>query len=109
MSPNDKPIVWKTDIISTPPFSHEARIKAGYLLRLLQQGAVLSPPDAKKLADLCTRCWELRIKDSNKWYRIIVRIDKDAIVVFGWFKKKSNKIPKKVINACKKRMVEYDS
>ena len=108
MSPNDKPVVWITDKFSSPPFSSEARIKAGFLLRRLQQGEVLWPPDAMKLSDLCAKCYELRIKDLDKWYRIIIRIDSDAVLVLGWFEKKSNKIPKKVLVACRKRMVEYD-
>ena len=109
MSPKDKPLVWLTKTVKTPPFSSEARIKAGYLLRKLQQGEILGPPDAKKLAGLCPRCYELRIKDRGKWYRIIVRIDPDAIVILGWFEKKSNRIPKKVLDACEKRMRDYDS
>ncbi len=95
--------------VSTPPFSSEARIQAGFLLRRLQQGDVLGLPDARKLTDLCSKCYELRIKDRDKWYRIMVRIDSDAIVVLGWFEKKSNRIPKKVLDACKKRMIAYDS
>jgi phage-related protein len=108
MSPKDKPLVWLTKTVTTPPFSSEARIKAGYLLRKLQQGEILGPPDAKKLADLCPKCYELRIKDRDKWYRIMVRIDSDAIVILGWFEKKSNRIPKKVLEACGKRMRDYD-
>ena len=38
MSPNDKPLVWLHGQIQTPPFSKEARLEAGFLLRLLQKG-----------------------------------------------------------------------
>jgi hypothetical protein len=38
VSPKDKPLVWLKTEIKSPPFSDEARIEAGYLLRLLQQG-----------------------------------------------------------------------
>lgn len=42
MSPNDKPLVWMHGEITTPPFSKNARIEAGYLLRQLQKGMSLS-------------------------------------------------------------------
>ena len=36
----DKPLVWLKGEVKTPPFSSEARIEAGTLLRRLQQGAI---------------------------------------------------------------------
>ena len=38
MSPQDKPLVWMHGEITTPPFSENARIEAGYLLRQVQKG-----------------------------------------------------------------------
>ena len=38
MNPQDKPLVWMHGEITTPPFSANARIEAGYLLRLVQKG-----------------------------------------------------------------------
>ncbi|TWH40840.1 hypothetical protein CAL7102_10201 [Dulcicalothrix desertica PCC 7102] len=38
MDENDKPLVWLHGDIKTPPFSQNARIEAGVLLRRLQQG-----------------------------------------------------------------------
>lgn len=46
MSPNDKPIVWLHGEFQTPPFSKEARLEAGYLLRLLQKGVKISLPQS---------------------------------------------------------------
>ncbi len=109
MNPKDKPIIWLKAEIKSPPFSEQARIKAGYLLRLLQQGYRLEQPYSKKIPDLCSRCHELRIKDKDKWYRIIYRIDSDAIVLLHAFEKKSNKIPKTIIETCKQRMKRYDN
>jgi len=48
VNPKDKPIVWLKAEIKSPPFSEQARIKAGYLLRLLQQGYRLEQPYSKK-------------------------------------------------------------
>ncbi|HET7699063.1 MAG TPA: hypothetical protein VFK57_25315 [Vicinamibacterales bacterium] len=39
----DKPLVWLHGEVRTPPFSTEARIEAGTLLRRLQRGERLSP------------------------------------------------------------------
>ena len=46
MDPQDKPLVWLHGQIKTPPFSAEARIEAGYLLRRLQKGEHLTMPAA---------------------------------------------------------------
>ncbi|BAS59770.1 hypothetical protein NIES2135_06950 [Leptolyngbya boryana NIES-2135] len=35
---HDKPLVWLRGEIKTSPFSQEARLEAGFLLRRLQQG-----------------------------------------------------------------------
>jgi len=108
VSPKDKKIVWFKTEIKSPPFSKKARIEAGYLLRLLQQGYKLSMPQSEKISDLCSRCHMLRIKDEDKWYRIIYRIDSDAIVLFHVFEKKTNKITKSILNTCRQRMKQYD-
>jgi hypothetical protein len=49
MSPNDKPLVWMHGEISTPPFSENTRIEAGYLLRQLQKGKSLSLPQSRPM------------------------------------------------------------
>ena len=41
MSDEDKPLVWLEGEIKTPPFTKEARIEAGILLRRLQQAKTL--------------------------------------------------------------------
>jgi phage-related protein len=54
-------------------------------------------------------CHELRIIDANKIWRIIYRIDKDAVVIADVFEKKTQKTPKRVIDACKRRLRDYDA
>ncbi|MEA1949112.1 MAG: type II toxin-antitoxin system RelE/ParE family toxin, partial [Thermodesulfobacteriota bacterium] len=49
MSPQDKPLVWMHGEIATPPFSENARIEAGYLLRKLQKGLSLSLPQSRPM------------------------------------------------------------
>lgn len=104
-----KPLVWLHGEVKTPPLSTEARIEAGYLLRKLQQGENLSPPHSKPMTSICSRCHELVIIDKNKTWRIIYRLDNDAVVILEVFEKKTQKTPKSIIDTCKKRLISYDS
>ena len=54
-------------------------------------------------------CHELRIDDENRTWRIVYRIDSDAIVILEVFEKKTQKTPKEVIENCKRRIRLYDS
>ncbi|MBI5634436.1 MAG: type II toxin-antitoxin system RelE/ParE family toxin [Nitrospirae bacterium] len=104
----DKPIVWLHGEIRTPPLSKEARIETGFLLRLLQKGEKISMPQSRPMKIIGRRCHELRIIDEHVTWRIIYRMDDDAIVIFDVFKKKSEQTPQQVIDTCKKRLKEYD-
>jgi phage-related protein len=55
------------------------------------------------------RCHELRVKDESVTWRIVYRLDADAIVVLEVFSKKSRATPKAVIDACKRRLKDYDN
>jgi phage-related protein len=50
------------------------------------------------------RCHELRINDQNKTWRLVYRIDADAIVILEVFEKKTNSTPQQVIEACQRRL-----
>lgn len=43
MRPPDKPLVWLSGEVKTPPFSPAARLEAGFLLRKLQRGETPPP------------------------------------------------------------------
>ena len=109
MSPKDKPLVWLNGEVKTPPFSEEARLGAGYLLRLLQRGESIGMPHSRPMPSVGHRCHELRITDRNVSWRIVYRIDSDAIVLLDVFSKKTGKTPKRVIELCKKRLKDFDS
>jgi len=55
MGPDDKFLVWLAGEVKTPPFSPEARLEAGFLLRRLQQGEKLkkTPATPKNVIDAC--------------------------------------------------------
>ena len=58
--------------------SQNARIEAGYLLRLLQRGDSVAMPHSRPMPRIGARCHELRIIEANKIWRIIYRIDDDV-------------------------------
>jgi len=108
MSNDAKPIVWLEGEIKTPPFSREARIETGTLLRRLQRGERIRMPHSRPMPSLGRRCHELRITDKNVAWRIVYRLDPDAVVIGEVFLKKTGNTPKKVIDACKRRFKLYD-
>ena len=103
-----KPIVWLRGEVKTPPFSQEARIEAGYLLRLLQRGETLGLPHSRPMPAIGPRCHELRINDAAATFRIMYRTDPDAVLILEVFSKKTPRTPGSVIDACKRWLREYD-
>jgi phage-related protein len=107
MSPKDKAVVWLGGEVKTPPFSNAARLETGFLLRRLQKGESLGMPESKPMPSVGPRCHELRVNDASANWRLMYRIDSDAIVIMEVFAKKTPKTPKSVIALCQKRLKEY--
>jgi phage-related protein len=95
--------------IKTPPMSESARRETGFLLRRLQEGERLALPQSRPMPNIGPRCHELRINDENKTWRIIYRIDEDAIVVADVFEKKTQRTPRETIGNCQRRLRLYDA
>ena len=108
MSPSDKPLVWLHGEIKTPPLSEAARIEAGYLLRLLQKRQALAMPHSRPMPVVGPRCHELRVRDADADWRIVYRADGDAVVILAVFRKTTRTTPKAIIDACIRRLREYD-
>lgn len=108
MNTKNKPLVWLHGEVKSPPLSKQARLEAGYLLRRLQDGEVLRLPHARPMLVIGARCHELRINDAGMTWRIIYRIDSDAIVIVEVFGKKTSRTPLEVIETCKHRLRSYD-
>jgi phage-related protein len=94
--------------IKTPPFSQAARVEAGTLLRLLQEGESLGMPHSRPMRTVGPRCHELRVRDETKNWRILYRLDADAIVIAEVFPKTTAQTPKSVIQTCRRRLALYD-
>jgi phage-related protein len=108
VSPKDKPLVWLHGEIKTPPFGSAARLEAGYLLRELQRGHALEMPLSRPMPAIGPRCHELRVADERMTWRIIYRVDTDAIVIAEVFAKKTAQTPQAVLETCRRRLRGYD-
>lgn len=108
MAPTDKPLLWLHGEVKTPPISRNARLQAGFLLRKLQAGQALSMPHSRPMPSIGGQCHELRINDANSTWRIVYRIDPDAIILVEVFQKKTNQTPRKIIAVCQHRLRRYD-
>jgi len=104
----DKPLVWLHGEVKTPPFSKEARLEAGILLRRLQKGESLPMPHSRAMPSIGSRCHELRIVDPGHNWRLVYRIDSDAVVIGEIFDKKTQTTARHVIDRCKARFRRYD-
>lgn len=108
MSPHDKPLVWLHGEIQSPPFSDAARWEAGFRLRQLQGGELLTMPQSRPMPQIGRRCHELRIRDEGHIWRIIYRLDPDAVIIADVFSKTTKTTPKQVIDNSKARLRRYD-
>ena len=54
------------------------------------------------------RCHELRVPDQDATWRLVYRVDSDAIVIVEVFSKKTRVTPQNVIATCRERLKAYD-
>ena len=101
--------VFQASISAERSLRLKARLEAGFLLRKLQKGQKLEMPHSRPMPAIGERCHELRIVDVDRTWRIIYRVDPDAIVIADVFSKKSRTTPKSVIDRSKNRLREYDN
>lgn len=77
-------------------------------MRRLQQGEKLSLPHSRPMSDIGSRCQELRVRDENRDWRIVYRIDKDRILIIEVFNKTTRQTPNSVVKVCRRRITDYD-
>src|SRR5256885_14734073 len=92
---DDRPLVLVHGELKSPPFSVEARRRAGFLLRRLQHGLSIAMPDSRPMSIGGPRCHELRVNDpaARQTWRIFYRLDPGAVVVVDLFSKKTRPTP----------------
>ena len=103
----DRPLVWLRGGVKTPPFSEQARVEAGFLLRRLQQGELLGLPQSRPMPTVGRRCHELRVVDQGQTWRLMYYVAPDAIVILEVFSKKTEATPVHVLDTCRKRLAEF--
>jgi phage-related protein len=101
-------LIWLHGEIKTPPFSAEGRIEAGTLLRRLQEGETLSLPHSRPMPGIGPLCHELRVRDRSHNWRIVYRLDEDAILIAEVFRKTTRQTPPQIIANCRRRLRLYD-
>ncbi len=106
--PQPKSVVLLHGELKTPPLSMQARIEVGRLLRALQEGEMLAMPHSRPMPAIGRRCHELRVNDEENTWRVIYRIDSDAIVIAEVFSKKTEQTPTKVIKVCQTRFANRE-
>jgi len=82
---------------------------AGVLLRRLQRGEALGMPRSRAMPTIGKRCFELRIDDgaTHRTWRIVYRLDPDAVVILEVFAKTTQQTPQTVIDTCRRRLALY--
>jgi len=105
---SSKPLRWLGHAITVPPFSKNAALAVGALLEVVALGGMPAMPHARPLPSVGARCYELRVNDGNKTWRVVYHIAEDAIVVLDVFAKKSRETPKRVIDRCKRRLRRHE-
>ena len=110
MATSDKPLRWMPGTLQTPPVGRRARVDAGVLLRRLQRGEAVGMPDSRPMPSIGPRVHELRVNDREmrKSWRIVYRIDPDAILVVHWFEKRTRATARHVVALCKRRLGDCD-
>ncbi len=66
-------------------------------------------PHTRPMPSVAQRCLELRIRDVERNWRIVLRNDADAIVVVEVFAKQTQATPRSVIEICRQRLRRYDA
>jgi len=105
----DKPLVWLRGEVKTPPFTLTLGLRPVSCCGVCSAGKIwrcLIPDQCRPSAP---RCHELRVQDQDKSWRIVCRIDGDAIVILEVFRKTTQQTPLRVIEDCKRRLRNYEA
>ena len=108
MSAGRKALIWLDGAIKTPPFSAVARAEAGALLRRVQEGESFGMPHSRPMPGIGARCHDMRVRDQGHNWRIVYRVDRDALLIVAVFAKTTQQTPSPIIEACARRLAVYD-
>jgi phage-related protein len=64
-------------------------------------------PVSRPMPSIGPGCHELRVDDDGRQWRLVYRIDFDAILVVDVIRKTTQKTPKRAIERCERRLRDY--
>lgn len=101
-----KELVWApgAEYISTPPMPIAVRRRAGYLLRMVQDGHSIGMPESRPMPSVGAGCHELRLSANRTEWRVIFYLDADVVLVLGVFKKATRRTPRQLIETFARRL-----
>ena len=105
---DEKSVYFLGELVRTPPIAAESRLEIGTLLGSLQMGHTLGMPHSRPMPSIGPRCHELRVRDARHNWRVVYRIDADALLVVAVFAKGTEKTPKRLIDLSRDRLATYD-
>jgi len=83
----------------------DLKLRIAEALDLLAAGESIGLPLSRPMSDIANGVHELRMKDESGQYRIFYYTKvADSLLVFHFFKKKSQKTPKKELELAEKRL-----
>ncbi len=65
-------------------------------------------PHSRPMPSIGPRCHEIRVRDENRIWRIVYRIDPDAILIARVFEKTTRATSRHDIESCQGRLSVYD-
>ena len=74
----------------------------------MQRGDKLGLPHVRPMPIVGARCGELRIPDATVTWRIVYRLDSDAVVIAAVFAKKTQATPATILATARARLRQYD-
>ena len=81
----------------------------GQRLAHLQDGESLGLPHSRPLPSVGPGVHELRVRDAGHSWRLVYRIDPDAIVIAAVFAKQSKPRQQREFDSAKRRLKTYDA
>lgn len=61
-------------------------------------------PHSRAMPSIAASCYELRIVDDRRTWRIVYHVAEEAIVILHVFENKSRKTPKRISDVCWRRL-----
>lgn len=75
---------------------------------MLPEPHLLQFPHSRPMPVVGKQCHELRVVDENASWRLIYRLEPDAVVVLDVFRKTTQQTPLRVIATCQGRLRSYE-